>query len=126
HDLWLKLLGSVAVNPISVLTRATLEEVGALPETRAVARAVMEEADAVAAALGVRLEIGIDRRLDGAIGVGAHKTSMLQDLENNRPLELEALAGAVVELGDRLGIPMPHLRTVYACAKLLDRTRQRA
>jgi 2-dehydropantoate 2-reductase len=123
HDIWLKLLGSVAVNPISALTRATLEQIGALPETRAVARAVMEEADAVAAALGIRVELGIDRRLEGAFNVGAHRTSMLQDLVSGRPLELEALAGAVVELGDRLGIAMPHLRTVYACAKLLGMTK---
>jgi 2-dehydropantoate 2-reductase len=115
----LKLLGSVAVNPISALTRATLEQIGALPEARAVARAVMVEADAVAAALGIRPEIGIDRRLEGAFNVGAHKTSMLQDLEAGRPLEMEPLAGTVIELGDRLGIPMPHLRTVYACTRLL-------
>jgi 2-dehydropantoate 2-reductase len=124
HDIWLKLLGSVAVNPISALTRATLEQIGALPEAHALARAVTEEADAVAAALGVRPEIGIDRRLEGAFGVGAYRTSMLQDLEAGRPLELEALAGAVLELGDRFGIALPHLRTVYACVKLLCETRR--
>jgi 2-dehydropantoate 2-reductase len=82
----------------------------------------MEEADSVARALGVELEIGVDQRLDGAAKVGAHKTSMLQDVETGRPLEVEALVGAVVELGDLLGLPLPHLRTVYATTKLLDQT----
>jgi 2-dehydropantoate 2-reductase len=122
HEIWLKLLGNVAFNPISALARATLEEIAALPETRAVARAVMEEADQVARALGVALEISVEQRLAGAAKVGAHKSSMLQDVEAGRPLEIEALVGAVVELAGRLDIPAPHLRTVYACAKLLDRT----
>jgi 2-dehydropantoate 2-reductase len=122
HDLWLKLLGNVAFNPISALTRATLEQIATLPETRVVAQAVMEEADSVARALGVELEISVEQRLAGAARVGAHKTSMLQDVESGRPLEVEALVGAVVELGDLLGLSLPHLRTVYACTKLLDQT----
>src|SRR5256885_1420676 len=80
----------------------------------------MEEADAVANALGLDLAVSVEQRLAGAERVGAHKTSMLQDVEAGRPLEIEALAGAVVELGNRLGVPLPHLRTLYACAKLLD------
>ena len=83
----------------------------------------MVETEAVAAKLGIELPISIDQRMAGAEKVGAHKTSMLQDLEAGRPLELEAVVGAVVELGDRLGVPMPATRTVYACAKLLDEQR---
>jgi 2-dehydropantoate 2-reductase len=120
HDIWFKLLGSVAFNPISALGRATLAEIATQPESREVARAVMEEAGAVARALGLELAISVEQRLAGAERVGAHKTSMLQDVEAGRPLEVEALAGSVVEVGDRLGVPLPHLRTVYACAKLLD------
>ncbi|MDQ6669843.1 MAG: 2-dehydropantoate 2-reductase [Chloroflexota bacterium] len=122
HDVWLKLLGNVAFNPISALTRATLVDIATHPQTRAAARAVMEEADSVARALGVKLEIGVDQRLEGAEQVGAHKTSMLQDVETGRPLEVEALLGTVVEIGDLLGLDLPHLRTVYACTQLLDVT----
>ena len=119
HDLWVKLLGSVAFNPLSALTRATLVEIATHPDIGAIARAVMVEADAVARALGIELAISIEQRLAGAGKVGHHKTSMLQDLEAARPLELESLVGVVVELGDKLGVPMPHTRTIYACAKLL-------
>jgi 2-dehydropantoate 2-reductase len=126
HDLWLKLLGNVAFNPISALTRATLVDIATHPETRATARAVMEEADSVARALGVELEIGVDQRLSGAEKVGAHKTSMLQDVETCRPLEVEAVLGTVVEIGTLLGLELPHLRTIYACTQLLDLTLQRS
>jgi 2-dehydropantoate 2-reductase len=81
----------------------------------------MLEAQAVAGKLGLELPITIDQRMAGAEKVGEHKTSMLQDLEVGRPLELEAIVGAVVELGERLGVPMPHMRSVYACTKLLER-----
>jgi 2-dehydropantoate 2-reductase len=126
HDLWLKLLGNVAFNPISALTGATLVDIATHPETRAVARAVMDEADSVARALGVSLEIGVDQRLAGAEKVGAHKTSMLQDVETHRPLEVEAVLGTVVEIGTLLGLDLPHLRTIYACTQLLDQTLRRA
>ena len=86
----------------------------------------MAETEAVAAKLGIELPISIDQRMAGAEKVGAHKTSMLQDLEAGRPLEIEAVVGAVVELGERLGVPMPATRTVYACAKLLDEKRRRS
>jgi 2-dehydropantoate 2-reductase len=122
HDLWLKLLGNVAFNPMSALTRATMADLAADARARAILRAVMEEADGVARALGVRLKITIDQRLAGAEQVGAHRTSMLQDLEAGRPLEIEALVGAVVELGDLVHVPLPHLRTLYACARLLNRS----
>jgi 2-dehydropantoate 2-reductase len=125
REIWLKLLGNVAFNPLSALTRAMLEEITALPETRAVARAIMEEADGVARALGVEVQLSIDQRLAGAERVRGHKTSMLLDLEGGRPTELEALVGAVVELGDKLDLPLPHLRTVYACTKLLEQTQRR-
>jgi 2-dehydropantoate 2-reductase len=126
HDLWLKLLGNVAFNPISALTRATLVDIATHPETRATARAVMEEADSVARALGVELDIGVEQRLAGAEKVGAHKTSMLQDVETGRPLEVEAVLGTVVEIGALLGLELPHLRTIYACTQLLDASLRRA
>jgi len=126
HEIWVKLLGNVAFNPISALTGGTLEELVRHPETSAVIREIMAETEAVAARLDIELPISIDQRMAGAEKVGAHKTSMLQDLEAGRPLELEPIVGAVLELGDRLGVPMPTTRTVYACAKLLDQKRQAA
>jgi 2-dehydropantoate 2-reductase len=126
HELWLKLLGNVAFNPIGALTGATLGEIGADPAALDLARAVMEEASAVAEKLGIELEIGVERRLQGAIEVGDHKASMLQDVEAGRPLEVDALLGSVVELGERLQVPVPRLRTLYACTRLLDRTRRQA
>jgi 2-dehydropantoate 2-reductase len=122
EQLWVKLLGNAAFNPMSALTRATMAAMGALPETHAILRASMEEAAATAAALGVRLSVSVDKRLEGGIRVGEHKTSMLQDVEAGRRLELDCIVGAVVELADRLGIPVPHTRTLYACTKLLDQT----
>ena len=124
HEIWVKLLGNVAFNPISALTGGTLEELVRNAATAQVIREIMAETEAVAAKLGIELPISIDQRMAGAEKVGAHKTSMLQDLEAGRPLELEAIVGAVVELGDRLGVPMPATRTVYACAKMLDEKRR--
>jgi len=123
HEIWVKLLGNVAFNPISALTGGTLEELVRHPETSAVIREIMAETEAVAAKLGIELPISIDQRMAGAEKVGAHKTSMLQDLEAGRPLELEPIVGATVELGERLGVQMPATRAVYACAKLLDERR---
>jgi 2-dehydropantoate 2-reductase len=125
-EVWVKLLGNVAFNPISALTGGTLEELVRHPDTSAVIREVMAETEAVAARLAITLPISIDQRMAGAEKVGAHKTSMLQDLEAGRPMELDAIVGAVVELGDRLGVPLPSTRTVYACAKLLDENRRRS
>ena len=118
-DMWVKLLGNVAFNPISVLTRATLVKMTGHPEVLTLARSIMEEADAVARALGVRVPISIERRIAGAAAVGEHKTSMLQDLESGKPMELEAIVGAVIELGEMLDVPVPNTRAVYAAAKLL-------
>jgi len=126
HDMWVKLMGSVAFNPISALTRATLVEIVQCPETRALSAAIMAEAEAVARGLGIDLGVSIEQRLDGAGKVGAHKTSMLQDVEAGRPLEFEAIVGAVVELGRKTGVAMPSTESVYACVKLVDsRLRER-
>jgi len=125
HEVWVKLLGNVAFNPISALTGATLEEMVRHPDVSRLVRDVMSETEAVAAKLGIELPISIDQRMAGAAKVGAHKTSMLQDLEAGRPMELEAVVGAVVELGERLGVPMPATRAVYACARQLDEHRGR-
>jgi 2-dehydropantoate 2-reductase len=125
HEIWVKLLGNVAFNPLSALTGATLEEMVRHPDVSKVVRTLMEETEAVAARLDIELPISIDQRMAGAEKVGAHKTSMLQDFEAGRPMELEAIVGAVVELGDRLGVAMPATRTVYACAKLLDERHRR-
>lgn len=124
HEIWVKLLGNVAFNPVSALTGGTLEELVRHADTSKVVREIMTETEAVAARLGIEMPISIDQRMAGAEKVGAHKTSMLQDLEAGRPLELEAVVGAVVELGDRLGVPMPATRAVYACAKMLDENRR--
>jgi 2-dehydropantoate 2-reductase len=125
HELWVKLLGNIAFNPISALTGGTLEELARHPEVSKVVRALMAETEAVASRLNIDLPISIDQRMTGAEKVGAHKTSMLQDLEAGRPMELEAIVGAVVELGERLGVAMPATQTVYACAKMLDEKRRR-
>jgi len=118
-DLWVKLLGNLAFNPISALARATLVEIVTHPEAGALARAIMTEADSVARAVGIEVPVSVDRRMAGAEKVGRHKTSMLQDLEMGRPMELESVVAAVLELGKKVGVPMPHTGAVYACAKLL-------
>jgi len=126
HEIWVKLLGNVAFNPISALTGATLEELVRHTETATVIRDIMAETEAVAARLEIELPISIEQRMAGAEKVGAHKTSMLQDLEAGRPLELEPIVGATVELGERLGVAMPVTRAVYACVKMLDERRRRS
>src|SRR5205814_10219713 len=103
---------------------ATLVEMVRHQEVSRLIREVMAEAEALAGKLGIELPISIEQRMAGAEKVGAHRTSMLQDLEAGRPMEVEAVVGAVVELGDRLGVPMPSTRAVYACAKLLDERRR--
>jgi 2-dehydropantoate 2-reductase len=126
NELWVKILGNVAFNPISALTGATLAGMARDPEVCALVRNIMQEAELVAGKLGLELPVSIEQRIAGAAKVGEHKTSMLQDLEAGRPLELEAVVGAVVELGDRLKIHMPHTRAVYACIKLLAESRAHA
>jgi 2-dehydropantoate 2-reductase len=121
-EIWLKLLGNAAFNPLSALTRATLVELADDAAVESLVREMMQESVTVANALGITLDITIERRIDGARRVGAHKTSMLQDLEARKPLETEALIGCVVELGAKLGIDVPATRHVYALVKLLERS----
>jgi len=118
-EIWLKLLGNASLNPVSALTRATLVQMVRDPEVCQVIRNIMQEVEAVCCKLGMELPVSIDQRIAGAEKVGEHKTSMLQDLEAGRSMELEALVGAVVELGERLDVSMSYTRTVYACTKLL-------
>jgi len=123
HEIWVKILGNVAFNPVSALTGTTLVQMARDPEVSVLIRNIMREAEAVASKLGLELPVSIEQRIAGAEKVGEHKTSMLQDLEAGRPIELEAVVGAVVELGERLKIPMLHTRAVYACARLLSQRR---
>lgn len=124
QEIWVKLLGNASFNPVSALTRATLVRMVRDPDVSCVIRNIMQEVEALSQKLEMELPVSIDQRMAGAEKVGEHKTSMLQDLEAGRPMELEALVGSVVELGERLGIPMPHTRTVYSCAKLLAQRRE--
>jgi 2-dehydropantoate 2-reductase len=119
HEIWVKVLGNASFNPVSALTHATLAQMARDPGVSSVIRNIMQEVEAVSQKLGMELPVSIDQRIAGAEKVGEHKTSMLQDLEAGRPMELEALVGAVVELGERVGLPMTCTRTVYNCAKLL-------
>lgn len=119
EQIWLKLVGNAAFNPVTALTRATLGELGTLPELVDLLRAILEECAAVAGALGIELPVSIERRLEAGFAVGGHKTSMLQDLESGKPLELDCMTGAVIELGGKLGVPVPLTRAIHACTKLL-------
>ena len=119
HEIWVKILGNAVFNPISALTGATVVQMARDPQVSVLARSIMREVEEVGNQMNLELPITIDQRMAGAEKVGEHKTSMLQDLEAGRPMELEAVVGAVVELGGRLNLPMPHTRTVYACTKLL-------
>ena len=121
-ELWVKLWGNLSFNPISALTHATLRDICRFPLTRELAERMMTEAQAVAESLGVRFKISLAQRIAGAEAVGAHKTSMLQDVEGGRALELEALVGAVVELGRITGVPTPTIAAIYAVTRLLGQT----
>ena len=125
-ELWLKLWGNLSFNPISALTHATLEDLCRFPLTRTLVADMMREAQAVGEALGVRFRVPLDKRIAGGEAVGAHKTSMLQDVEAGRVLEADALVGSVIELGRIVGQPTPHIDAVYALAKLLNKTLQDA
>jgi 2-dehydropantoate 2-reductase len=116
-EIWVKLWGNVAFNPISALTGGTLKSIAEDSGTRAVARGVMDEAETIANKLGVTMPIPVEKRIDGAAGVGEHKTSMLQDFERGRPVELDAIVGAVAELGRLVGVPTPMIDTVYALTR---------
>jgi 2-dehydropantoate 2-reductase len=121
-EIWLKLWGNLTFNPISALTRSTLVDICQFPPTRALAAAMMSEAQAVAGKLGITFRVDLEKRIAGAEKVGKHKTSMLQDVEAERPPELEALVGSVVELGRLTHTPTPNIDAVYALADLLART----
>jgi 2-dehydropantoate 2-reductase len=118
-EIWLKLIGNAPFNPMSVLTGATMAQLGELPEMREVLRGMLEEGAAVAEALGATLSLSIERRLEGAFAVGEHKTSMLQDFEARKPLEIECLTGAIIELADKVGVEVPRLRVVDAAVRQL-------
>ncbi|HID67509.1 MAG TPA: 2-dehydropantoate 2-reductase [Roseibacterium sp.] len=118
NEIWVKLWGNLSFNPISALTHATLDVLCTTPGTRAVARAMMIEAQAIAEKLGVKFPIDVERRIDGGAAVGAHRTSMLQDLQAGRPMEIDALVGSVQELGHLTKTPTPTIDTVLALIKL--------
>ncbi len=120
-EIWVKLWGNLAFNPISALTHATLAEICQYPPTRELARKMMEEAQAIATKLGIRMGITLEQRLAGAEKVGAHKTSMLQDIEAKRPTEVDAIVGSVAELGKLTQTPTPYIEAVYASVKLLEK-----
>jgi 2-dehydropantoate 2-reductase len=126
NEIWLKLLGNATLNPLSALTRASLADIVTSSVTSDLVRNLMEEVDAVARALGVEVPLTIEKRMAGAAAMGEHRTSMLQDLEAGRPLEVDALVGAVVELAGDTGVPVPSLSVVYRLVKLLDEKTRRA
>ncbi len=117
-EIWVKLWGNLSFNPISALTHATLDVLCTDPSTRAVARGMMIEAQEIAEKLGVKFPIDVDRRIDGGAAVGAHRTSMLQDLDAGRPMEIDALVGSVQELGRITQTPTPTIDTVLALTQL--------
>jgi 2-dehydropantoate 2-reductase len=121
-EIWVKLWGNLSFNPISALTHATLEDICRYPLSRELAATMMREAQAVGEKLGVQFKVSLDQRIAGAEAVGAHKTSMLQDVEHGRALELEALVGSVVELGRITETPTPTIGAIYAAASLLNQT----
>ena len=120
-EIWVKLWGNLSFNPISALTHATLDVLCTDPGTRAVARGMMVEAQEIAEKLGVRFPIDVDRRIDGGAAVGAHRTSMLQDLLAGRPMEIDALVASVQELGRLTDTPTPTIDTVLALVRLRAR-----
>jgi len=123
-EIWLKLWGNLSFNPISALTHATLEDICVFPATRELAANMMREAQTIGEKLGVQFKVSLEKRINGAQGVGQHKTSMLQDVELGRPLELDALVGSVIELGRITETPTPNIDAVYALASLLAKNLQ--
>jgi 2-dehydropantoate 2-reductase len=121
-EIWLKLWGNLSFNPISALTHSTLVDICQFPLTRQLAANMMTEAQTIANKLGIEFRVSLEKRIAGAENVGKHKTSMLQDIEIGRAIEIDALVGAVVELGRFTQTPTPHIDTVYACVKLLAKT----
>jgi 2-dehydropantoate 2-reductase len=126
NEIWHKLLGNATLNPVSALTRESLGRLLKDPSGRRLVRTLMEEVAAVARSLEVELPISIDRRIEAASAAGGHRTSMLQDLEARKPLEIDALLGAVIELADAGQVAVPSLRVVYSLTRLLDEANRRA
>jgi 2-dehydropantoate 2-reductase len=124
-QIWLKLIGNAALNPVTALTGATLAEIGDSPQAMGLVRTIMEECASVARAIGVELPVSIDRRLEAALAVGDHKTSMLQDRESGKPLEVDCMTGAVIEIADQLEVPVPYTRAVHAFIETIENLRQR-
>ncbi len=123
-EIWLKLWGNLSFNPISALTHSTLVDICQFPQTRALAAQMMTEAQQIAEKLGAGFRVTLERRIDGAEGVGKHKTSMLQDLEVGKALEIDGMLGVVIELGERTNTPTPAMNTVFALVSLLNKTVQ--
>jgi len=123
-EIWLKVWGNLSFNPISALTHATLEDICLYPPTRELAASMMTEAQAIGEKLGVQFKVSLDKRIAGAQAVGQHKTSMLQDVEQGRALELQALVASVIELGQMTQTPTPTIHCVYALASLLAKNLQ--
>ena len=123
EHIWLKLLGNAAFNPITTITRTTMGDIARSSSASACARAVMEECSAVAAALGIQFPVSVERRMEGALAVGDHKTSMLLDWEAGKPLELDCITGAVLEIADLVAEPVPTVRTLHALTKAVAELR---
>ena len=121
-EIWTKLWGNLTFNPVSALTHATLEDICRFPPTRTLAAEMMREAQTVGELFGIRFRLSVEKRIAGAEGVGAHKTSMLQDIEHGRAIEIDALLGSVIELARLAHVATPHLYAIYAAAKLLGET----
>ena len=121
-EIWLKLWGNLTFNPISALSHSTLVDICKFPLTRKLATEMMTEAQIVGERLGAHFRIPMEKRIAGAESVGKHKTSMLQDVEAGKPIEIESMLGAVIELAEVTGVQTPTLRAIYACASLLDKT----
>ena len=121
-EIWMKLWGNLTFNPVSALSHATLEDICRFAPTRALAAAMMGEAQAVGEAFGIRFRLSVEKRIAGAESIGAHKTSMLQDIEHGRATEIDALLGSVIELGRLANVTTPHLDAIYAVTKLLGDT----
>ena len=123
-EIWLKLWGNLSFNPISALTHATLEDICTHAPTRQLAASMMTEAQAIGEKLGVQFKVSLEKRIAGAQAVGQHKTSMLQDVEQGRELELQALVASVMQMGQMTGTPTPTIDAVYALASLLAKNLQ--
>lgn len=123
-EIWLKLWGNLSFNPISALTHATLEDICTHAPTRQLAASMMTEAQAIGEKLGVQFKVSLEKRIAGAQAVGQHKTSMLQDVEQGRALELQALVASVMQMGQMTGTPTPTIDAVYALTSLLAKNLQ--